>query len=104
VAEKVDDAPKRARNVTPILAALASFERERLRERTLAGLERARRDGKRLGRPRVHPIAVDGATASVRDLAAAWGVSKSTAARWLVSGRVPDAVGQAPVSDPQLTS
>lgn len=33
-----------------ILAALASFERERLRERTIAGLQRARNDGKRLGR------------------------------------------------------
>lgn len=33
-----------------ILAALASFERERLRERVLAGLARARAQGKRLGR------------------------------------------------------
>ena len=35
-----------------ILAALAEFERERIRERVLAGLERARAQGKRLGRPR----------------------------------------------------
>src|SRR5437588_3474514 len=35
-----------------ILAALAEFERGRLRERVLAGLERARSEGKRLGRPR----------------------------------------------------
>ena len=34
-----------------ILAALSQFERERLRERTVAGLERARAQGKRLGRP-----------------------------------------------------
>ena len=34
-----------------ILAALSQFERERLRERTIAGLERARAQGKRLGRP-----------------------------------------------------
>ena len=34
-----------------ILAALSQFERERLRERTVAGLERARAEGKRLGRP-----------------------------------------------------
>jgi DNA invertase Pin-like site-specific DNA recombinase len=33
-----------------ILAALASFERERLRERVLSGLSRARAEGKRLGR------------------------------------------------------
>jgi putative DNA-invertase from lambdoid prophage Rac len=30
---------------------VAEFERERLRERTLLGLDRARAQGKRLGRP-----------------------------------------------------
>src|SRR6187200_155147 len=35
-----------------ILAALAEFERERIRERVLAGLRRARSVGTRLGRPR----------------------------------------------------
>ena len=35
-----------------ILAALAEFERERIRERVLAGLARARAQGVRLGRPR----------------------------------------------------
>ena len=34
-----------------ILAALSQFERERLKERTIAGLDRARAQGKRLGRP-----------------------------------------------------
>ena len=34
-----------------ILGAFAEFEREMIRERTLAGLERARRAGIRLGRP-----------------------------------------------------
>src|SRR5690606_798760 len=36
-----------------VMGALAQFERSRLRERTVAGLERARRQGKRLGRPPV---------------------------------------------------
>ena len=72
-----------------ILAALATFERERLRERTIAGLQRARNDGKSLGRPRVHPVADGAPKATVRQLAASWGVSKSTAARWVVSGRIP---------------
>lgn len=35
-----------------ILGAFAEFEREIIRERTLAGLDRARRQGKRLGRPK----------------------------------------------------
>jgi len=34
-----------------IFCAFAEFERELIRERTLEGLERARRQGKRLGRP-----------------------------------------------------
>lgn len=38
--------------VLAILATLAKQERIRISERTLAGLERARRKGKRLGRPR----------------------------------------------------
>jgi len=35
-----------------ILAAFAEFEREIIRERTLAGLDRARAEGTKLGRPR----------------------------------------------------
>lgn len=38
-----------------ILGAFAEFERELIRERTLAGLDRARREGKVLGRPRKNP-------------------------------------------------
>jgi DNA invertase Pin-like site-specific DNA recombinase len=34
---------------TAVIAALAEFERSRLRERTIAGLQRARAQGKRLG-------------------------------------------------------
>ena len=39
--------------VLSILATIAKQERVRLSERTIAGLARARRQGKRLGRPRV---------------------------------------------------
>jgi DNA invertase Pin-like site-specific DNA recombinase len=35
-----------------ILAAMANFERDRLRERTLLGMARARAQGKQIGRPR----------------------------------------------------
>ena len=73
-----------------ILGAIAEFERERIRERVLAGLQRARREGKRLGRPRAArlPVALpQGLT--VRQAAKAWGVSKSTAARWINNGTHP---------------
>lgn len=35
-----------------ILSAFAQFERDIIRERTIAGLERARQEGKKLGRPK----------------------------------------------------
>jgi DNA invertase Pin-like site-specific DNA recombinase len=69
-----------------ILAALAEFERERIRERVLAGLARARAQGKRLGRPRRHPATVSIPGATVRSAAKEWGVSKSTAARRISGG------------------
>jgi hypothetical protein len=45
--------------------------------------------GKRLGRPRKTPAVVAVPGGSVRAAAAIWGVSKSTAARWISEGRVP---------------
>jgi DNA invertase Pin-like site-specific DNA recombinase len=69
-----------------ILAALAEFERERIRERVVAGIQRARAEGKRLGRPRNRPPSMQVPGGSVRAAAAAWGVSKSTAARWINDG------------------
>ncbi len=68
-----------------ILGAIAEFERERIRERVLAGLQRARAQGRRLGRPRTRlPIErlqrVDGVTVDVA--AERLGVSRSTVKRW----------------------
>jgi DNA invertase Pin-like site-specific DNA recombinase len=72
-----------------ILGAIAEFERARIAERVKAGLQRARAQGKRLGRPRKTRPAVTFAGGSVREAARRWGVSKSTAARWITSGRAP---------------
>jgi DNA invertase Pin-like site-specific DNA recombinase len=68
-----------------ILGAIAEFERERIRERVLAGLQRARTQGTRLGRPqvsvpldrveRVSGLPIDEAARSL-------GVSRSTIKRW----------------------
>jgi DNA invertase Pin-like site-specific DNA recombinase len=66
--------------VRPLLVAIfgwvAEQERTRLIERTKAGLERARREGKRLGRPPVSPVLLHAA----RDLVVA-GVPVAEAAR-----------------------
>ena len=67
-----------------ILAALAEFERERIRERVVAGLHRARTQGKRLGRPQLQlPADRMGALAGLSLVAAAaqLGVSLSTLKR-----------------------
>jgi len=79
--------------VRPLLVAIfgwvAEQERARLIERTKAGLERARRDGTRLGRPRVSPLKLEAAAvrveggASLRSAAEKAGVGFETLRRYL---------------------
>jgi DNA invertase Pin-like site-specific DNA recombinase len=76
-----------------ILGAIAEFERARIAERVKAGLQRARAQGKRLGRPRKAAPAFAVLGGSVRDAARAWNVSKSTAARWIAAGRLSETSG-----------
>lgn len=68
-----------------IFGWVAEQERERLIERTKAGLARAKRAGKKLGRPRASPVAVRAAADLVRAgrmsigmAARQWGIGKST--------------------------
>src|SRR5688500_1579714 len=86
-----------------MIAAFSEFERGRIQERVRAGLARVRAQGKRLGRPRtsVPPAGVP-AGLTVRAAAAAWGVSKSTAARRLAAGILP--MGQTPEIGPAISS
>src|SRR5204863_5997869 len=68
-----------------ILGAIAEFERGRIQERVLAGLQRARTQGKRLGRPRARVPAERlqrVAGLPIDDAARALGVSRSTVKRW----------------------
>ena len=51
LAEGIDATTPAGRLQMHLLAAIAEFERGRLTERVHAGLARARREGKRLGRP-----------------------------------------------------
>ena len=90
LAEGIDATTPAGKLQMHILGAIAEFERERIRERVLAGLQRARREGKRLGRPRAArlPVALPRGL-TVRQAAKAWGVSKSTAARWINNGTHP---------------
>ena len=64
---------------------LSSWEREMIRERTLAGLERAKREGKTLGRKKVtddtmtaKTLELRSANKSIRNIASEVGVSRGT--------------------------
>jgi len=50
--EGLDLSTAAGRMMANVLAAMANFERDRIRERTMLGLARARLQGKKLGRPR----------------------------------------------------
>lgn len=68
-----------------ILGAIAEFERARIRERVMAGLARARAQGKRLGRPKAAmPMKRMVAVAKMSNVEAAitLGVSLATIKRW----------------------
>jgi DNA invertase Pin-like site-specific DNA recombinase len=84
LAEGIDCTTPAGRLQLHILGAIAEFERRRLRERVVAGLDRARRDGKRLGRP---PCRVTGHDLDrtrhlpLRQAADILGVSHATVAR-----------------------
>jgi len=73
-----------------ILGALAEFERERIRERVLAGVARAKAQGVRLGRPRrrIDPERVASvAGLPEREAARRLGIPRSTFQRWLAENR-----------------
>jgi DNA invertase Pin-like site-specific DNA recombinase len=96
--EGIDTSTPAGRLQLHILSAISEFERSRMQERVMAGLARARAQGKRLGRPRVHGRGTQ-PPPKVRDAAKLWGVSKSTAARWIAAGKMPDEDTKAPPID-----
>lgn len=51
--ENIDLSSSMGRAMLTIISAFAQLERDIIRERTMAGLDRARAQGKKLGRPRV---------------------------------------------------
>jgi DNA invertase Pin-like site-specific DNA recombinase len=84
--ESIDATTPAGRLQFHVFSAVAQFERDRIRERVGAGLDRVKREGKRLGRPERH--VPDSTLAPVRGLpireaARRLGVSAATAHRWL---------------------
>ena len=85
LAEGIDATTPAGKLQMHILGAIAEFERERIRERVMAGLQRARAQGRALGRPKSRlPVErlqrVAGLSVDVS--AERLGVSRSTIKRW----------------------
>ena len=83
--EGIDTTTPAGRLQLHVLSAISQFERDRIAERVRAGLQRARTQGKRLGRPRASPPVerLDAVSRlPVEGAARALGVSRSTIKRW----------------------
>ena len=83
-----DESNPTSRLMLHVLAAVAEFEREMIRERVCAGVRNAKVKGKRLGRPkavfdRAKAIQLQSEGMSVRDIAAALEVGNGTVYRAL---------------------
>lgn len=88
LSEGIDATTPAGRLQLHVLGAIAEFERDRIAERVRLGMARAKREGKRFGRPRAAVTDDDLAAVaglSVRDAAARLGVSKSFVANWRLS-------------------
>jgi putative DNA-invertase from lambdoid prophage Rac len=92
-----DDSNPTARLLLHILASVAEFEPEMIRDRVAAGVRNARRNGKQLGRRRVvfdrsKAIDMHDAGASVREIASTLGVGAGTIHRLLASATATQSV------------
>jgi DNA invertase Pin-like site-specific DNA recombinase len=56
--QTIDTTTPSGRLLFHVLAAIAEFERDLIRDRVIAGLRRAKAQGKRLGRPQLHQVDV----------------------------------------------
>jgi DNA invertase Pin-like site-specific DNA recombinase len=89
LSESIDTSTPMGKMVYTVIAAVAELERSLIRERVVMGLQRAKAQGKRLGRPRGSAQDVNkvrklkGEGLSVRQIAEALQTSKSTVARLL---------------------
>ena len=97
LAEGIDATTPAGKLQMHILGAIAEFERARIAERVRAGLQRARVQGRKLGRPQA-AVPLDRlatvASLSLTDAAAALGVSRSTLKRWRRGQKSPSAAAQ----------
>jgi DNA invertase Pin-like site-specific DNA recombinase len=94
--ESIDTSTAVGKMVFTILAAVAEMERSLIRERVQAGVDRARREGKSLGRPQVAVRFQDVSRMleeghSIRSIAKTFGCARGTVRAILERGKKPDA-------------
>ena len=58
LSESVDTSTPMGKMVFTVIGAVAELERSLIKERVIMGLERAKKDGKRLGRPTTAPVQI----------------------------------------------
>jgi DNA invertase Pin-like site-specific DNA recombinase len=89
--EGIDTSTPAGRLVAGVLGSIAEFERSRIQERIVAGLARARAQGKRLGRRRSPALRQLETCAGLSHAESAerLGVSVATVKRWRRAGRRP---------------
>lgn len=91
IKDNVDYSTPTGRLFVQILGSLGEFERSLLRERTLMGLEHARANGKKFGRPRIHDeariIQLHQEGLTYRQIRSTMGVPMGTIARALKAAR-----------------
>lgn len=81
--QDIDTTTSAGRLVFAVLAAVAEMERELIRERVSAGMDRARSEGKRLGRPPRRPVEQLRRWPEVRDLVLDGTLTRAEGARRL---------------------
>ncbi len=94
VDQSIDTSRPSGRLLFHVLASIGEFERDLIRERTVAGLAAARRRGRKLGRPRridarsrARVLRLRKAGRSIREIAATLGVGRGTVGRCPSRGR-----------------
>ena len=102
--ENVDTRTPQGRMVFGVMASLAEFERELIRERIFSGLRRAREEGVELGRPRLPADKISAILSlrgvmSHRDIARNTGVGKGTVYRVLSMPQKPSENVALPIDD-----
>ncbi len=90
--ESIDTSTPVGKMVFTMVAAVAEMERSLIQERVRAGVDRARRQGKKLGRPRAlvdeEKIREEmGAGGSIRAVAKRWGVSRGVIRRLVATNQ-----------------